>query len=120
MMLENGKSSPRLTAPKEKEQTSSASYNIQCVFGRNLKQKRLEKGMTQEQLAEKAGVSVDTVKRYESGKYDGIRLDMAWYMADALDTPLQALLPPPGCSPEQLLCEAETLIHTVRELYTTK
>lgn len=76
--------------------------------------------MTQEQLAERAGVSVDTVKRYESGKYDGIRLDMAWYMADALDTPLQALLPPPGCSPEQLLCEAETLIHTVRELYTTK
>lgn len=120
MMLENGKSSPRLTAPKEKEQTSSASYNIQGIFGRNLKQKRLEKGMTQEQLAEKAGVSVDTVKRYESGKYDGIRLDMAWYMADALDTPLQALLPPPGCSPEQLLCEAETLIHTARELYKTK
>ena len=85
-----------------------------------MKQKRLEKGMTQEQLAEKAGVSTDTVKRYESGKYDGIRLDMAWYMANALDTPLQALLPPPGCSPEQILCEAETLIHTVRELYTTK
>ena len=70
MMLENGKSSPRLTAPKEKEQTSSASYNIQGIFGRNLKQKRLEKGMTQEQLAAKIGTKKSYISRIENGHTD--------------------------------------------------
>lgn len=78
---------------------------------------RLEKGMTQEDLAEKAGVFVDTVKRYESGKYEGIRLDKAWCMANALDTSLQALLPKKSLPPKELLCEAEMLIRTARDQY---
>ena len=62
---------------------------------RNLKQKRLTKGMTQEQLAKKVGVSVNMVERHESGKCGGIRSGIAcWYAVDALDIPLQALLTP--------------------------
>lgn len=121
MALENGKSKPRLTAPKKKEQTPPSPHHIQGVFGWNMKQRRLERGLTQEQLAEKSGTSVDTIKRYESGNYDGVRLDMACYIADALGVPLQMLLPQQQeRSPEQLLCEAEALIHTARELYKTK
>ena len=86
-----------------------------------MKQRRIELGLTQEQLAEKSCVSVDTIKRYESGKYEGVRLDMACYIAGALKVPLQTLLPPQQePSPEQLLCEAEALIHTARELCKTK
>ncbi len=119
-MLENGKSKPRLTAPKKKEQSAPDPHDIQGVFGWNMKKKRLAQGLTQEQLAEKLGASVDTIKRYESGEHEAIRLDMACYIADALGVPLQALLPPKERPPEQLLCEAEALIQTVRELYTTK
>ena len=104
----------------EKEQTSSASYDIQSVFGRNLKQRRVEMRMTREQLAEKAGVSIDTVKRYESGEYKSVRLDKAWHMANALDTPFQALLPQQNWSKDQILGEAEMLIHTARELFKNK
>lgn len=121
MALKNGKSSPRLTAPKTKEQTPPSPDYIQGVFGWNMKKMRLEQGLTQEKLAEKTGTSVDTVKRYESGDYDGIRLDMACYIADALGIPLQVLLPPQkNCSPEQLLCAAEALIRAARELNKRK
>ncbi len=62
---------------------------------RNLKQKRLTKGMTQEQLAKKVSVSVNMVERHESERCVGIRSGIAcWYAADALDIPLQALLTP--------------------------
>lgn len=120
MALENGKSKPRLTAPKKKAQTPPSPHHIQGVFGWNMKHRRLERGLTQEQLAEKSCVSVDTIKRYESGNYDGVRLDMACYIAGALGVPLQTLLPQQDCSPEQLLCEAEALIHAARELCKTK
>jgi transcriptional regulator with XRE-family HTH domain len=120
MTLDNGKSKPRLTAPKKKEQPPPSPHHIQGVFGWNMKQRRLERGLTQEQLAERACTSVDTIKRYESGNYDGVRLDMACYIAGALGVPLQTLLPQQERSPEQLLCEAEALIHTARELCKTK
>lgn len=107
----------RSSAPKEEDQPSPDSYDIPGIFGRSLKQMRLEKGMTQEKLAEEAGVFVDTVKRYESGKYEGIRLDKAWCMANALGTSLQALLPKKSLPPKELLCEAETLIRTARDQY---
>lgn len=121
MTLENGKSKPRLTAPIRKEKLPPSPHHIPGVFGWNVYQMRKAQGLTQEQLAEKSCVSLDTIKRYESGNCEGIRLDMAYYIAGALGVPLQTLLPPQeDRSPEQLLCEAEALIHTARELYKTK
>lgn len=119
-MLENGKSKPRLTAPRKKEQTAPDPHHIQGVFGWNVKQRRLAQGLTQEQLAEKLGASVDTIKRYESGEHEAIRLDMACYIADALGVPLQTLLPQKKRTFEQLLCEAEALVCAARELNQTK
>lgn len=121
MTLENGNSKPRLTAPKRKEKLPPSPHHIPGVFGWNMYQMRKAQGLTQEQLAEKSCVSLDTIKRYESGNYEGIRLDMAYYIAGALGVPLQTLLPPQeACSPEQLLCEAEALIRAARELCKTK
>lgn len=119
MTLENGNFKPRLTAPKKKEKLPPLPHHIPGVFGWNMYQMRKAQGLTQEQLAEKSCVSFDTIKRYESGNYEGIRLDMAYYVA--LGVPLQTLLPSQeDCSLEQLLCEAEALIRAARELYKTK
>lgn len=91
------------------------------MVGWNIKRHRKSRSLTQEQLAEKVGVSVDTIKRYESGTYEGMQLVMVCNIAEALGCSPHSLLPPPqNRSPEQLLEEAEGLIRTARELCTTK
>ena len=79
-----------------------------------MRQERRKKSLTQEQLAEKALVSVDTVKRYESGKYEGIQLVTAYSIAEALEVPLSSLLPLPKSSLEQLLDEMDACIQAMR------
>ena len=41
----------------------------QLVIGKFILQKRKEKNLTQEQLAEKLGISNKTVSKWETGKY---------------------------------------------------
>ena len=87
------------------------------MVGWNIRRIRLGQGLTQEELAERAGTSSDTIKRYESGTYEGIRLVMVYHIAEALGVSLDALVPPPANrSPEQLLEEAEALIRRKRTL----
>lgn len=52
----------------------------------NIKQKRMEKEMTLEELANKVGVSRQTIQRYESGIISNIPSDKIELMADALKT----------------------------------
>lgn len=52
----------------------------------NIKQKRLENKMTLEELANKVGVSRQTIQRYESGIISNIPSDKIESMAKALDT----------------------------------
>lgn len=52
----------------------------------NIKQKRLENKMTLEELANKVGVSRQTIQRYESGIISNIPSDKIESMAEALDT----------------------------------
>lgn len=52
----------------------------------NIKQKRLEKEMTLEELASKVGVSRQTIQRYESGTISNIPSDKIELMAKALYT----------------------------------
>lgn len=79
-----------------------------------MRQERRKKSLTQEQLAEKALVSVDTVKRYESGKYEGIQLVAAYSITEALEVPLSSLVPLPKSSLEQLLDEMDACIQAMR------
>lgn len=47
--------------------------------------KRLERGLTMKELAEKVGVSEATISRWESGKIDNMRRDKIAALADALN-----------------------------------
>jgi putative transcriptional regulator len=59
-------------------------------FGANVKTKRLEKKLSQEQLAEAAGVSQGAIWKIESG--NGLpSLSIAFRIADALDTTVDEL-----------------------------
>ena len=87
-MPKRGKSGPRWTASKYKQPSS-----FQVALGLNLKQARIKENLTQEQLAEMAAISIDTVKRYESGKHNGSRVETVCKIATALGVPIQDLLP---------------------------
>jgi transcriptional regulator with XRE-family HTH domain len=54
-------------------------------IGDKLKHVRAERGLTQEELAEQASVSVDIVKKLEQGKRDSARLTTLVKLANALD-----------------------------------
>ena len=59
-----------------------------------LKEKRMEKSMTQEQLSEKSGVSVRTIQAYECGlrRIDGATLETLCRFAIALDCRIRDII----------------------------
>ncbi len=68
-----------------------------------VKQRRLNKNMTQQELAEKTGLHVQTIKNFESGKSTKLRtLIQILRVFDDLEA-LNQFLPDPGISPIQLL-----------------
>lgn len=71
--------------------------------------------MTQDELAEKAALSVDTIKRYESGHHCGVHLLFVYDIANALGISIQALLPPQDCSIQDSLLAADAHLHAALE-----
>lgn len=61
------------------------------TIGERLRQLRSERGLTQEQLAGRASVSVDLVKKLEQGRRESARLSSLAALADSLDVPLSEL-----------------------------
>lgn len=61
------------------------------TIGERLRQLRTERGLTQEQLAGLAQVSVDLVKKLEQGRRESARLTSLAALADALDVPFSEL-----------------------------
>lgn len=59
--------------------------------GDNIRRIRKEKGLTQSQLAKKAGISEISVRKYESGKRKP-KLETMEKIANALDVPLDEIL----------------------------
>lgn len=62
------------------------------ALGDRLRAARLQANLTQEALAEKAGVSRDTVQRVERGAPEDPRLSAVWRLARALGLPPGDLL----------------------------
>jgi transcriptional regulator with XRE-family HTH domain len=62
-----------------------------ATIGERLRRLRSERGLTQEQLAGLASVSVDLVKKLEQGRRESARLASLAALADALDVPLSEL-----------------------------
>ncbi|MEU2044725.1 helix-turn-helix domain-containing protein [Streptomyces albidoflavus] len=61
------------------------------ALGDRIRERRMRQNLTQEKLAEAAGVSRDTVQRIERGTNDPRYSDLA-RIACALDTPLAKLV----------------------------
>ena len=59
--------------------------------GQNIQSCRVKRGMTQEQLAERAGLSVSHIRQIELG-LKGVSLAALYRIAEPLDTSAQALL----------------------------
>lgn len=57
----------------------------------HLKALRESRGLTQDELAERAGVSVAAIRKHEQGAYNDAKLSFTIALADALGTPIQAL-----------------------------
>lgn len=62
------------------------------VFKERLKGKRMEAGLTQVQLAEKAGVTARTIQNYELGNRKPSNMEVIQKIADALNTTTEYLL----------------------------
>ncbi|MFV1951774.1 MAG: helix-turn-helix domain-containing protein [Nitrospinota bacterium] len=56
-------------------------------IGKKIKDRRQEIGMTQEQLAEKMGVTYQQVQRYENG-VNKLNVEQLQVIADSLDVPI--------------------------------
>jgi transcriptional regulator with XRE-family HTH domain len=82
---------------------SLSETEILIELGRRLKRTRLSQNVTQQELAERAGVSPRTVSAVESG--DDIRLSTLVRLLRALGRlgGIEALLPAPQISPLELV-----------------
>jgi transcriptional regulator with XRE-family HTH domain len=82
---------------------SLSEQEILAELGRRLKRTRLSQNVTQQELAERAGVSQRTVSAAESG--DDIRLSTLVRLLRALSrlAGIEALLPAPQVSPLELV-----------------
>lgn len=74
------------------------------VFAENLKEKRAQSGLTQAELAMKAGVTARTIQNYELGTRKPGNMVIVQRIADAL-----------GTTTEQLLSSGETLVVAAHE-----
>ena len=62
------------------------------VFKDRLKEKRIEAGLTQEELAKKAGVTARTIQNYELGNRKPANMEVIQKIADSLGTTTEYLL----------------------------
>ena len=92
-----------------------SSNKILWIFGQRVQEERKKDGITQEELADHTGVSVDTIKRIESGK--SVKLDVAYRIAVALRLPLQSLLPPQKMEKEELAERIKAAQDTLQFLF---
>jgi len=59
-----------------------------------LRTKRIEKGLTMKELADRVGVSEGTISRWESGEIASMKLDRIFAIADALGIEPTAIIKP--------------------------
>lgn len=87
------------------------SIALLAGLGANVRKKRLERGLTQAQVAEAAGIAVETVSRIEGGRLASLSLVLASRVAVTLGTTIQSLLSSvPGPDPVHKLRAEERRI----------
>jgi PAS domain S-box-containing protein len=68
------------------------TLNAPSILGRNIRQWRTKRALTQSALAQQAGISHATISRLESGKVREIRSASLSAIASVLDVPVDALI----------------------------
>ena len=94
-MLDNRNNKTGMTAPEKKQADNISAKNIYSTFAFNLREERKKQGLSQEELADICGVSVHTIKRYESGTTKQGSLDAAYKIAAGLEKSLDEMLSSP-------------------------
>lgn len=61
-------------------------------LGELIKQKRIEKGLSQTELANKMGVNVSTISRWESGEIENMRRHHVALISEVLDISIYTLM----------------------------
>jgi transcriptional regulator with XRE-family HTH domain len=89
-----------MTRPKNKDES------ILKAVGERLQKLRIQKGMTQEQLAEAIGVQPETVSRYERGAIP-LSLSQLFQISEALGVGVDLLLGLPAKKGQESRREAE-------------
>ncbi len=84
-----------------------------------MKEERIKKGLTQQELADLADVSLKTVKRYESGA-KAMQLEVAYNIANALDISLQQLLPYSKRNTVEVFDEVFAMLSYLREQHVNR
>ncbi len=93
---------------------SLSNTNVVREIGIRLKRERLNKKMTQQQLAVKAGISLFTVAQIEKGNSVSISMLIAVMRVLRLLDNLELLLPGTSISPVALLNQSQKVIKRVR------
>lgn len=94
-MLDNRNNKTGMTAPEKKQADNISAKSIYSTFAFNLREERKKQGLSQEELADICGVSVHTIKRYESGTTKQGSLDVAYKIAAGLEKSLDEMLVSP-------------------------
>ena len=58
---------------------------IMCEMSKRIKEKRIEKGLTQEELGQKLGLQKSAIAKYENGRVENIKRSVIGKMAQALE-----------------------------------
>jgi len=93
---------------------SLSNTNVIQEIGARLKKQRINKKMTQQQLAEKAGVSLFTIAQIERGKSVSLSMLVAVLRVLRLLDNLDLLLPESKISPVALMKQQQKVIKRVR------
>ena len=92
---------------------SLSNANVIQEIGARIKKQRINKKMTQQQLAEKAGVSLFTIAQIEKGKSVSLNMWVAVLRVLRLLDNLDLLLPESKISPVALMKQQQKVIKRV-------
>ncbi len=93
---------------------------IEQELGKRLKNRRVDRNLSQSTVAQKSGLSRRTITAVENGEGTSLRTLIALLRAlDSLDT-LDGFLPDPGISPVAMMLREDTPPYRVTPLGTTQ
>ena len=79
-----------------------ADDSVIAEIGRRLRRERLDRNLTQAELASRSGVSEDTIRSIENGYNTSIKTLIRLLRAMGLVGRIESLVPEPGLSPIQV------------------